>query len=118
MQQSRGNEPSWIAKKREERRRQREASGARPPTPRRPTRHIPQLPLRHQMLLPVLVRVARENGVPPVRGTVRVRSQSHIVHWSELAAMRQRVREAGHEEALMTVLRIGTADRDPTTEEI
>jgi hypothetical protein len=104
--------PSWVERKNEERR-QRAATRAKP-TPRLPLRAIPELPLRHQLVLPIIVRLGRLGETPPRRGVVRHRARAMHVDWELMYAMRDRVRAAGCEAMLERVVALATGEGAPS----
>jgi hypothetical protein len=104
------NRPSWLEK------RPRERSAAKPLRP--PLRSFPELPLRHQLALPIVVRLGRLDGPPPRRGTIRHKPRSLHVDWQLMYAMRERVRAAGCDDMLARVVALATGADAPSEAEI
>jgi hypothetical protein len=111
--------PSWVQRRIEERRAEREAAGPKPPhPPPLPTRSIPELCVKHRMVLPLFARLARLGPTPPRSGYVRYSIRTLHVHWTQLAHMRDLIVDAGHEAALLRVAQIATSESAPTAEEL
>lgn len=118
MPQSQGRDRPWVERRREERRLERELSGAKPPRPPLRSDLGEGLALRHRLVLPILVRVARLSAKPPWRGVIRLRARAMSVDAQLLADTRARIDEAGRENLLERVVQIACADSPPTPEEV